>query len=57
MRFARQKLYKFGDKPGRYLANLVKERADSQPALGGTWQLAPTVAALTNGLRGTNFPL
>lgn len=30
LKFARQKLYEFGDKPGRYLANLVKKRADSQ---------------------------
>lgn len=30
LRFARQKLYEAGDKPGRYLANLVKKRADSQ---------------------------
>ena len=29
-KFARQRLYEFGDKPGKYLANLVKRRADSQ---------------------------
>lgn len=29
LRFVRQKMYEFGDKPGRYLVNLVKKRADS----------------------------
>ncbi len=30
LKFPRQKLYEFGDKPGKYLANLVIKRADSQ---------------------------
>ena len=30
LKFARQKLHEFGDKLGKYLANLVKKRADSQ---------------------------
>lgn len=29
-RSARQKLYEFGDNPERYLASLVKKRADSR---------------------------
>lgn len=34
---ARQKLYKSGDKPGRYLANIVKKRADSQNIVSITY--------------------
>ena len=30
LKFTRQMLYEFGDKPNRYLASLVKKRADSQ---------------------------
>ena len=30
LKFARQKRYEFGDKPNKYLANLVKKREDSQ---------------------------
>lgn len=30
IRFAKQKLYEFGNKPSKYLAYFVKKRADSQ---------------------------
>lgn len=30
LKFARQRLYEFGDKPGKFLANLARNRSDSQ---------------------------
>lgn len=35
IRFAKQKLYEFGNKPGKYLANLVKKRTDTQNISSG----------------------